>query len=708
MTIQWQGGQTLVNRLRVRGRGLDRALTQLRLATLLGSASLSPAGLSPSAILCVRQLRDPLPGTLALHRTTGGMTRPHAWERAVASSLAELARSAARPIRDAAPANAEAVLFADHAELLACLAADWCDSLAASRWWWKSLFRGTDAANALMPALLAAPAYVPAALEHLSLLGKAEKFAGRLSSTDARALLLSLTRSFSLPQLQAALDKAFDDADDASYHTDAGLAQGAFTQRGTEAARASVTAQPTPAPWQQYVPESLGPRLKPEQQALLGIGLLLLRAPSLARSGAFARNTQSWLRQAARDEAERASLAQASNAQDATHRSATNKMSPPEILAASSEEASPSSPVPVPPSVVIDEAIAPPSPVNVETALRATEKRAGPATIEAAGEAHQNAPAENDTIMVASSRSTEPSSQEVESRTDEHYESGPTPEAKANDESVAPDFETPRASAARVYEAYIETELGGIFYLINVALFLELYGDFTMPQEPGLSLSIWDFLTLFGAELDEKFDRDPLSALLLQLAGRAEDEALGQGFEPPQEWRIPPRWLASFPERAACEWEAGGGRLRVRHAEGFLVLDVSLDDDAARAVDAEGVRARLLHEMEAYRDGADLELRPAASSEWSQAARETDALKRWFGWLAPFVFARLRRALGLANGDALAPLLFEHAARASVTATHLDIYFGLASLPVEIRLAGIDRDPGWVPAAGRYIAFHYE
>jgi hypothetical protein len=25
-----------------------------------------------------------------------------------------------------------------------------------------------------------------------------------------------------------------------------------------------------------------------------------------------------------------------------------------------------------------------------------------------------------------------------------------------------------------------------------------------------------------------------------------------------------------------------------------------------------------------------------------------------------------------------------------------------------VRLAGLDRDPGWVPAAGRRVAFHYE
>ena len=35
--------------------------------------------------------------------------------------------------------------------------------------------------------------------------------------------------------------------------------------------------------------------------------------------------------------------------------------------------------------------------------------------------------------------------------------------------------------------------------------------------------------------------------------------------------------------------------------------------------------------------------------------------------------------------------------------------FGAVSFGApEIRMAGLDRDPGWVPAAGRVISFHFE
>ena len=83
-------------------------------------------------------------------------------------------------------------------------------------------------------------------------------------------------------------------------------------------------------------------------------------------------------------------------------------------------------------------------------------------------------------------------------------------------------------------------------------------------------------------------------------------------------------------------------------------------------------------------------------------------VRAWLEWLLPYVCARLRRALGLREEADPAGVLLLHHARISVTATRLDIHLGLAELPIAVRLAGLDRDPGWVPAAGRSIAFHFE
>jgi len=72
------------------------------------------------------------------------------------------------------------------------------------------------------------------------------------------------------------------------------------------------------------------------------------------------------------------------------------------------------------------------------------------------------------------------------------------------------------------------------------------------------------------------------------------------------------------------------------------------------------------------------------------------------------VQVRLQRALGLLSAGDVPHILCKHTARILLTATHLDIVLSLAALPIEVRLSGLDRNPGWVPAAGRFIAFHFE
>ena len=146
----------------------------------------------------------------------------------------------------------------------------------------------------------------------------------------------------------------------------------------------------------------------------------------------------------------------------------------------------------------------------------------------------------------------------------------------------------------------IETELGGLFYLINLALFMEIHSDD--------EFSIWDFVTIVGEEIDQKDDDDPVWGLLRNFAGRDDEDEL-----------ITPSWLAD---------------------------------------------------------------------------------------LLPHIRARLHLALGI--DEDLAQILLHHHAKIFITATHLDVLFSLGDHPIEIRLSGLDRNPGWVPDAGRFIAFHYD
>src|SRR5207253_1773894 len=126
-------------------------------------------------------------------------------EQAVVSKLSQLARHAVRPARGAIRTEADAVIFDDRAQLLACLAIDWCEGTLHTRWWWQSLFKEAALTSLLLPVWLNAPEYIPAALEHLSRAQKIGTFIRALSANAARSLLQSITLNFALDALRPAL-----------------------------------------------------------------------------------------------------------------------------------------------------------------------------------------------------------------------------------------------------------------------------------------------------------------------------------------------------------------------------------------------------------------------------------------------------------------------------------------------------------------------
>jgi hypothetical protein len=247
-------------------------------------------------------------------------------------------------------------------------------------------------------------------------------------------------------------------------------------------------------------------------------------------------------------------------------------------------------------------------------------------------------------------------------------------------------------AAAADFPLVIETAFGGVFFLLNGAMYLGLYGDFANPLQPGLELNIWDYLALLGCEIagNEEFRADPVWQLLADLAGRNAFEQPGTNFRPPDAWRLPAEWLDQFPEDVTVRATAANERLVVTHPAGFAVVDVPL---AGRTF------------LEAFAE--ELAPYPAAISamEEGRGAPERSPLERWIHWMAGYQDARLARALGREDG---ASVLCRVPAALRITPAHLHIFMRLEGYPIEIRLAGLDRDPGWIPAAGRYVSFHFD
>ncbi len=185
----------------------------------------------------------------------------------------------------------------------------------------------------------------------------------------------------------------------------------------------------------------------------------------------------------------------------------------------------------------------------------------------------------------------------------------------------------------------ISTRFGGLFYLLNLAVFLGIYNDFTRPADPGWLFSPWDLLALLGDRwIGAELHSDPLWPTLERLAGRKPGEWTAElvlaSFTPPEGWR---------------------SHLNLPHSHNL----------------------------------------PPESPAWLDS-------------LASIMLWRLSQAFGKAMDTGQVGLELVQPARVWTSSTRLDVHFRLVDHPLELRLAGLDRDLGWLPAAGRSIYYHYE
>ena len=80
-----------------------------------------------------------------------------------------------------------------------------------------------------------------------------------------------------------------------------------------------------------------------------------------------------------------------------------------------------------------------------------------------------------------------------------------------------------------------------------------------------------------------------------------------------------------------------------------------------------------------------------------------DPDERWIACLAEFLVARIALA-----GDGLDAGSLRLRASLALREDRVEVTFSLAELPIAVRLAGLDRDPGWLPAEGRSVYFSFE
>jgi len=708
-----------VEHVRLRGAQMDAPPARQRLSYLLSSVALRPSRMSPSAVLVVRSMRDPLPGAIAKPFSSAAFPSP-AWENAAEARLSALCAEAARPARSVVRPSAEAVLFADHSELLACLALD-LGTGAGLAWWWTSILRhhlarGFGAQSDMWPLVWAEhPQYAPAAMQQLDERKQAVCVLERITPSQAWRLLLAVARAFGLPasMLVAARDEAglapaTGEESRRSPSAPAEAPSDAPPEIGTPLAPRQSGAPPTTparrapsgrrpdmtAPWEPYVAASAVPHaLGVERGALLGVSLLLHRAPRRAESAHFAPRFRSWLAgeralAGRNDEEAAASSPQRSpsgarvdpvavNGADAKIASSTMQAQAPpspvtvngaDATIASSRMQAQASPSPHldPPSPRLDEDATPHRP---ETA----RNRAGSGASPQAGVATEAQPA-----SILSANDSAASGLPIQ----DQIEAAP----------LAPNIEPAPLAPKRMnfteariqFEDGCPTSVGGIFYLIHLLLRSDLLSF-------DVGLRGWALLELlarcllyraWGAVAD-----DPVWDALALLDFREPGTHPGADFTPQPVYEAPESWLRGLNESERYA-RFRSERLEVWHGEGFLALDTTTPIDTASC-------ARMTRQQ-----------RRAFRKDASVCAAGVDLapdLRRFLHFLLPFVRWRLRRALGAAS---LTDIL-QRQGTLYITRSHVDLVMRMNEISVPARIAGLDANPGWTPELGRVIKFHF-
>jgi hypothetical protein len=659
-----QALSTTIEHVRLRRARLEAPAARQRLSYLFSSAALRPTAMPPAAVLVVRCMSDPLPGRIA--REIESAAAPSVeWENAAQARLEEMYRSAARPATGAVPSSAEAVLFADQGELLACLALD-VDAYAANSWWWKSILRHRFPAQAggWVEAWAEHPLYVPAAFEQLDGLGQAAKIVRRMSPWQAWRLLLAVGRAFGLPEsafvaggskMGARQEPETGISSSFKLLIGADAETAAAETRGQREADANRMGSAVPPPWEPYVAgRAVSEDLGVERRALLGVSLLLRSAPQLARSDALALRLRMWL------ESERAREGQSWSGNERPKDDAASSI---RFVRFGADGGEPAAPV----------------------------RLSG-----GSGEAAQPAQAESALRTAADGRGNAAPTEEQLSGSEDGFADSLAgsivSDAAAGSQDANPSFQSTAEKSgeqARVqFENGCRTRLGGVFYLVHL-LRQSMLLDFNVGFGGWALLELLARCLLNGVPID--VGSDPAWAVLAQLDGRAEGTHPGSRFEPLPVYEAPERWLRNL-DSSMRYVRFRSGWVELWHPEGFLTLD-SREELVPRSSLSDCAR---LNRRQRRAFGL-------AASVCPLGLTVTPELRRFLHFVLPYARWRLRQTTRNARVEEI--LLRD--GTLYVTHSHVDLVMGMNQIGIAARVAGLDANPGWTPELGKVIQFHF-
>jgi hypothetical protein len=254
--------------------------------------------------------------------------------------------------------------------------------------------------------------------------------------------------------------------------------------------------------------------------------------------------------------------------------------------------------------------------------------------------------------------------------------------------------------------------------LINLMTHLDLPACFEDDWKLESQLGLWAVLELLGRGLltwedvipeGHSYEDDLLWAALAQLDGREPGELPGAAFPGGECYRLPQDWFAEPDKEEGYHYAARRGWLRLWSEAGYVLVDGPRTGTSLEAQAMTELRHYWGVAVSSWTRKA-FDHAPVASLSGPLVAGLDPHLLRWLALVLPAVRLRLRRALNPSSLErfSLAASLLCCPGRLYVTSTHVDLVMSLDTISLPVRLAGLDRNPGWMADLGKVISFHFE
>jgi hypothetical protein len=226
----------------------------------------------------------------------------------------------------------------------------------------------------------------------------------------------------------------------------------------------------------------------------------------------------------------------------------------------------------------------------------------------------------------------------------------------------------------------------------------------------------WGVLDLLGRALFgtgyHYLGSDRIWGALADLDSRHPGQLPGQDFHGQDKFRLPMAWLARIDHHKVRTWywASARNRLILWSGHGYVLADIPRNHAGPLTHAKEELDAYLNHDERRRLFRRPLALAPVQETFGPFLKGLNRNLRRWLSKVLPYIRFRLSLALASNSSDSqdLAKTLLLHPGRLFVTSTHVDLVMDLESISFPVRMAGLDRDPGWVPEFSRVVQFHFK